>query len=185
VSRSQTLLLRELLVDPLGVASLVPTSRYAVDRILTWFDWGGCRRFLELGPGTGAFTRRVLAHARVDTRVVAIEANPRFTTFLQGEIGDSRLTVARASAADAARVLADLGVERVDCVLSGVPFSTLPPRERAAILEVTRRLLAPGGRAVFYQVTGAVLPLLQSTFGRVEERRVWRNLPPLRVFGVG
>jgi phospholipid N-methyltransferase len=90
--------------------------------------------------------------------------------------------VAHASAADVQQVLGSLGLDGADCVISGIPHSTLAPDLRARILESTRQVLRPGGSFIVYQFTGAVLPQLQEVFGEVHQQFEPLNILPARIF---
>ena len=78
-------------------------------------------------------------------------------------------------------LLLPLGIERVDVVLSGLPFPSLPVTARAAVLG----WLAQHPEATFHQVT--VMPwvyagLYRTLFERVTFELVWRNVPPGGVY---
>ena len=70
-----------------------------------------------------------------DATLLTVDTNPDFTTYLGESIDDPRLVPVTGSAADIEKILADRGLPDADFVLSGLPFSTLPPGVGAAIGE--------------------------------------------------
>src|SRR3546814_4386777 len=75
----------------------------------------------------------------------------RSTAYLNGKFTDSRLEAVTGSAASVRKVMADRGFEHADYVLSGLPFSTLPPGVGPKIAEETAEALRPGGAFLVYQ----------------------------------
>jgi nucleoside-diphosphate-sugar epimerase len=96
----------------------------------------------ELGPGTGVFTDAILARLAPDARVVAVELNPVLAARLSDTRRDTRLTVVQGSAAELAAAVG----EPVDAVVSGLPWTVMPPSRRGYILDAVTEVLAPGGR---------------------------------------
>jgi phosphatidylethanolamine/phosphatidyl-N-methylethanolamine N-methyltransferase len=67
-------------------------------------------------------------------------------------------------------------------VISGIPFSIIPPAVGARIIEGIRRALAPGGCFLAYQVRGTVAELAKPVLGEPDTTLELRNIPPVRVF---
>ncbi len=175
--------LRGFLRSPRTVGSIAPSSSSLVRAML---DAAGLERrqvIAEFGPGTGVFTVEIVRRMQPEARLLVFEIDADFAARLRREVGDSRVTVIHASAADLDHCLAEHKLQAVDCVVSGLPFTSLPREVTHAILEVTRRSLAPSGVFVTYQYTPVMLPLLRSYFPSVRIARfVPRNLPPALVF---
>src|SRR5205807_1978623 len=81
---------------------------------------------------------------------------PDFTRYLKESIDDPRLVPVTGSAADVAQVLDDRGLGSADYVLSGLPFSTLPPGVGEAIADATARVIRPRGAFLVYQFSPKV-----------------------------
>ncbi len=164
------------------LGSAIPSSRSLVNRVVQQIDWRNTRVLVEYGPGVGTLTAAMLRLLSPDGTLVAIDFNRDFAAYLRRALPDPRLKVVHASAADVEQVLARLGLSGADCILSGIPHSTLPPDVRAAILERSHRLLRPGGTFIVYQFTGAVLPQLREVFGEVNQQFELLNILPARIF---
>ena len=167
---------------PAMVGSVIPSSRALVDHVLAPVDWSRARVFVEYGPGVGTFTAPILDRLAPDAVLIAVELNPDFVRHLCDTIDDPRLTVVRGSAADIGRILADLGHERADYILSGLPFSTLPEGVGDRIAAETAAALRPDGAFLVYQLSARVSDFIAPHFPRIERGFEWRNVPPMRIF---
>jgi phospholipid N-methyltransferase len=174
--------LRGFLRHPVMVGSVIPSSRRLIDKMLAPVDWENTRLFVEYGPGVGTFTRIILDRLPEDARLVTIDTNPEFTAFLKQSIDDPRLIAVTASAADVEKVLSDRGLPAADYVLSGLPFSTLPPGVGEAIGAATARAIRPGGAFLVYQFSPKVREFIAPVFDRLDRGFEWLNVPPATLF---
>ena len=172
--------LRAFLENPLAVGSAFPATRWLVERALAPLAWSRMRLVVEFGPGTGCFTKAMLARLSPQARLVAFETSGIFATYLRDTIADPRLRIVQAGAQDVRAVLKDHGP--VDCIVSGLPFSTLPPGDGTQIVGASRAVLGTGGTFVAYQMRRDVEPLLAGNFAEVTTTREWRNVPPCRIY---
>jgi phospholipid N-methyltransferase len=164
------------------LGSVVPSSRFLVDRLLGEIQFDQAHVIVEYGPGVGPITTALLARMRPDAQLVALETNPELAAFLRASIRDPRLHVVDASAENAPAVLGRLGLPRAQYVISGIPFSTIPPAVRGRVVRATRAVLHPAGAFLVYQFSRAVLPDLRATFGEVRLEFEPRNFPPAQLF---
>lgn len=179
---SLALFSRNFLKHPRMLGSLIPSSRFLVNRLLDRVDWGRAATIVEYGPGVGTFTAEILRRLRPDGTVVAIDTNRDFVRYLARSLRDDRLHVVEGSAADAQAVLKARGLGRADYVISGIPYSTMDPVVRAQILRTTHDVLQPEGSFLVYQFTRAVLPYLRQVFPQVHQEFEPRNIMPARLF---
>ena len=183
-SRSEQILLfgRNFIKHPKMLGSLIPSSRFLVNKVLNEVDWAHARVFLEYGPGVGTFTTEILRRMRPDAVVIALETNADFVRFLRGKIHDDRLHVVHGSAADADKALAKLNLSHADYILSGIPYTTIPAEVREVILRKTHSLLHPSGAFLVYQFTRTVLPYLEQVFDSIDQDFEPLNVMPARLF---
>ena len=133
--------LRGFLKNPVMVGSIIPSSRVLIEKMLAPVDWANTRLFVEYGPGVGTFTRPILDQLGPDATLVTIDTNPDFTRYLKESIDDPRLVAVTGSAADVEKILDDRGLGSADYVLSGLPFSTLPPGVGEDIAAATAKVI--------------------------------------------
>ena len=174
--------LRGFLKNPVMVGSVIPSSRVLIDRMLEPVDWANTQLFVEYGPGVGTFTRPVLERLAPDARLVTIDTNPDFTRYLMQSIDDPRLIAVTGSAADVETILAERKLGAADYVLSGLPFSTLPPGIGDAIAEATAKVTRPGGAFLVYQFSPKVLDFIKPYFASIKRGFEWVNVPPATLF---
>ena len=174
--------LRGFLKNPVMVGSIIPSSRVLIEKMLRPVDWENTRLFVEYGPGVGTFTRPVLDQLGPDARLVTIDTNPDFTKFLRESIDDPRLIPVTGSAADVEKILEERGLGQADYVLSGLPFSTLPPGVGEDIAQATADVIRPGGAFLVYQFSPKVKDFIDPHFERIERGFEWVNVPPATLF---
>jgi phospholipid N-methyltransferase len=174
--------LRGFLKNPVMVGSIIPSSRVLIDKMLEPVDWANTKLFVEYGPGVGTFTKPVLERLGPDATLVTIDTNPDFTHYLKQQIDDPRLVAVTGSAADVEKILADRNLGQADYVLSGLPFSTLPPGVGHAIAEATSNVIRPGGAFLVYQFSPKVRDFIKPHFKRIKRGFEWINVPPAVLF---
>ncbi|HEX5239237.1 MAG TPA: methyltransferase [Sphingomicrobium sp.] len=174
--------LRGFLKNPVMVGSVIPSSRVLIDKMLGPVDWANTKLFVEYGPGVGTFTRPILDQLAPDATLVTIDTNPDFTRYLRDSIDDPRLVAVNGSAADVEKILADRNLGSPDYVLSGLPFSTLPPGLGDAIAEATANVIRPGGAFLVYQFSPKVRNFIQPHFAPIKRGFEWINVPPAVLF---
>lgn len=136
---------------------------------------------IELGPGTGVFTRELRRRFPAN-RIVAIEFNPRLAERLRQHMPGVDVVEGCASRIgehlDALRIPAgSAGV-----VVSGLPILSLPRDLSAAITASIAEVLEPGRRYVqFTYSKRAWRDHAPHGFRLERTRRVWLNIPPAEV----
>jgi phospholipid N-methyltransferase len=173
---------RNFFRHPRMLGSIVPSSRFLIKQLLEPINWGRARVIVEYGPGVGGITSEVLRRMRADATLIAIEMNPDFVDYLRGSIKDRRLQVVQGSAAQVEEILRRFGYTRVDYIISGIPFSTIPAALREEILQKTRDALEPQGAFLVYQFSTRVLRDLTRIFGYVGRRFELLNVLPAHLF---
>jgi phospholipid N-methyltransferase len=167
---------------PTRIGWMFPSSRFVVGQVLKQIDWDKARIIVEYGPGVGTFTRDILQRMHPDARLIAFETNAEFCTYLAGSVSDPRFHLLQESATEIEAALARLGFPQADCVISGIPFKTIPEELRGEIVRRTHAALRPEGQFLVYQLSGAVRPYLENVFGRVRQDFQLLSFPPGRLF---
>lgn len=183
-SRSEETLLfaKNFIQHPMMLGSLIPSSRFLIDRLLGKVDWKHARTIVEFGPGVGTITAHILERMSPDARLVVFEMNQDFVTYLRRAFPDPRLYVVHGSAENVQRELERLNLDGADYIISGIPFTNMPVALREKIASESRGALNPGGTALVYQFTRTVLPYLKSHFRQIDQEFEPRNILPTRLF---
>ena len=139
--------LKNLITD-IHVASITPTSRFGVEKVLEKIDFPETKLILEYGPGTGNFTTTLLKNMGANSKLIAIEKIADFCKVLHKSIRDPRFSVFEDSAENVLDILKSCNGSsdpKADYIISGIPFSLLSPKKRKVILRDTHRALKNGG----------------------------------------
>lgn len=164
------------------LGAFLPSSGYLTRNLMDHIDWPQARVIVEYGPGVGTLTQAMLGRLRRDGALVAIEKNPDFVEYLNGYFEDPRLNIHEGSADEVTHVLDRIVGDSADCIISGIPYTTMPAEVRSSILRRSYEALRPGGLFLVYQYTSAVLPHLKEVFGDVQTELEFRNWVPARIF---
>ena len=167
------------LAHPSRIGAVLPTSRWAVRDMLDMADLRNADLVVELGPGTGVYTREILARLRSDARLIAIEQDPTLARLLAERHPDPRLKVVNDSAENADQ---HLDGAAADVVVSGLPLTTLPADVRDRIVGQMVTILAPGGTNLVLQYSTALRKQLEAAFPYIRRRFTLWNVPPALLF---
>lgn len=180
---------KQLLFKPGSTGALVPSSEALAERMVEFAAPPPGAVIAEYGPGTGVFTKRILDSLRPDRRFFAIEINPEFAAAIRQRF--PALHLYEGCASKVAEYCAQEGVDRVDCVISGLPWAIFPDELQDAILDGMIKVLPEGGTFVtFAYLQGLVMPAgrrfkqkLKKYFSHADNSGViWKNIPPAIVY---
>ena len=176
--------LRAWITDPRRVASITPSSS-ALAALITSEITPETAPVVELGPGTGVFTRALLARGVPADRLLLVERGAKFAEMLGDRFPGVR--VLTMDATDLGRVEL-FGGEPVKAVISGLPFLSMPARHIMGVLDGAFAHLSPDGS--FYQFTyGARCPVPRLILERLGLKairigRTFSNFPPAAVYRI-
>ena len=114
------------------------------------------RRILEVGPGTGPFTREILRHLHDGDTYDLVEINPSFCEQLERTL----LAPYRARASGARVALHRSPIEDADVagdydfVVCGLPFNNFPPSLVRSIFRRILALMRVGGELAYFEYAG-------------------------------
>jgi phospholipid N-methyltransferase len=183
--REFLLLFGRFLRQPRTVGAVAPSSKVLAREMVRGLDVGPGAHVVELGPGTGAFTGELLARLGPSGHLLAVELEPEFARQIHTKWPAADCVCA--SATTLASLVAARQWERVDHIISGLPFASLPRDVTHQILDAIVQVLRPGGTFTAFQYVHAYgLPPavafrgeLQARFGAAPARSlVVRNIPP-------
>ena len=158
------------------------------------------RSILEVGPGTGAVTEKIVRAMQPGDRLDLVELNDRFVARLRDRLEQES---AFRAVAPRTRILhckvEDLPQDKkYDLIVSGLPLNNFSTKEVQHILKVLMSFLKPAGVLSFFQYIGIrkvkalvsqghdrkrlreIGQLLADFFKGRETRRdwIWLNVPP-------
>ncbi|HEX3654212.1 MAG TPA: methyltransferase domain-containing protein [Pirellulales bacterium] len=188
--------------------AIAPSSRWLAEALVSDVARPSSvsRKILEVGPGTGAVTGRLVRKLQPHDRLVLVELNDRFVGHLERRFESDAVWKAVAAQSEIVHSpVQDLPGEAVfDLIVSGLPLNNFSVELVEQILATFERLLKPGGTLSFFEYPGvrparAVVSLgrdrarlsgisaaLDRMFQNHPTRRQWilPNLPPAVVHHV-
>jgi phosphatidylethanolamine/phosphatidyl-N-methylethanolamine N-methyltransferase len=175
---------RAWIADPLHVGAILPSGR-PLARLITSEISAATGPVIELGAGTGAFTRALLACGVAEADLALFDDGPDF-----GHLLERRFPAASVLRMDATRLreVELFGGRTAGAVISGLPLLSMPPKKVIAILEGAFQQLRDDG--AFYQFTyGPRCPVQRKLLDRLglKATRIGRtvaNFPPAAVYRI-
>jgi len=180
-----TAFLKQAMQHPAHTGALAPSSKRLSQAMVENAAINQVDTVVELGPGTGAITREILAAKDHATRYLGIERNPHFVTLLKKSFPGSNIVCG-----DAADLGEHLQHNRCDRVLSGLPWASFPLAVQSQLLEVIASSLSDTGLFL----TFAYHPFnhfprgrsfgrqLRHHFAEVKRTEMIRNFPPASIY---
>jgi len=184
VHRGRLTFAQSWMAHPLRVGAVAPSSR-RLARLIASEITPASAPVLELGAGTGVFTRSLLGRGLREDQLILVECDPRFACLLEHDYPDAWVVQV-----DAAR-LSRLNIvdgELLGAVVSGLPLLSMAMRSRIAILQFAFRHMRLG--ASFYQFTyGLRCPVPRPALERLGLKAArlgstWLNTPPATVYRI-
>lgn len=175
---------RSWISDPLRVAAIAPSGE-SLARVMTRAIGPSDGPILELGAGTGVFTRALLGRGVRESDLTLVEYGSDFMRMLQLRFPHARVLWMDASQLGQYQLFDGAPV---GAVVSGLPLLSMSPRKVMAILSGAFKYLRAGG--AFYQFTyGPRCPVPRPILDRLGLKAVRvggtvRNLPPASVYRI-
>ncbi len=184
----------QALADFQSTAAIAPSSLFLVEAMTEPLPLETAKTVVELGPGTGVMTRRILGRLPADARLLAFEINPRFVEYLRDVIDDPRLEIVEAGAETLGHELEQRRIEQVDGALSSLGLALMPAELVDGILTALTSRLSAGAAFTQFQYVSRIRiadgtitafdakKALGRFFGQIDRRVIVRNLPPAFVY---
>ena len=179
----------EFFKKPLETGAIAPSSITLSRHITDSAHLPDKRCVVELGSGTGVFTKQLLREISPKCVFFCLEINPQFASDTRKNCPAA--TVYQASGKEIKRYLSKHQKDSCDCIISGLPWAAFPKRKQRELLEAVYGSLGKGGVFLtFAYIHGLLLPaglkfrkMLKERFKNVQMTSiVWKNLPPAFVY---
>jgi phospholipid N-methyltransferase len=167
------------MTQPRKIGSITPSSSFLTRKMMGGLPWEDMRTVVELGAGTGVFTRYIAERRVAECNVVVFEQSAEMRKSLQARYP---CFCYAAKAETLGSTLRRLDLPKADCIISGLPFSIFAESLRSRIMENVYDNLADGGIFVAFQYSPFLYKMLKRYFPSVKTDFVLMNLPPAFVY---
>jgi phosphatidylethanolamine/phosphatidyl-N-methylethanolamine N-methyltransferase len=178
----QARFLKSWIESPLTAGAVAPSGPHLAQQMASYLDPQSTGLIIELGPGTGPVTEAILARGIAPQRLILVEYDGDFCTLLRRRF--PRVNVIEGDAYGLAKTLAGhVDGQKVVAIVSSLPLLTRPAATRLRLLADAFAICEEN--APFIQFTYGLtspIPLDAGGFMAKVSKRIWRNVPPARVW---
>ena len=181
--------LKNFVKSPGTIGAVCPSSPFLAKMITSDIGIEKASVIVELGPGTGVFTSRILDAKKADSKFFAIELNRELYTVFKQKFPSVKIY--NKNATGLSSMVKQERIDSVDIIICGLPWASFPAQLQDDLLKAVFDALSPGGCfTTFAYLQGLLLPAgmrfrktLKKHFSSVETSRTeWRNFPPAFVY---
>lgn len=175
--------------DIFNIGAIAPSSKSLANYITSIINLSEKKSVVELGSGTGIFTKKISKKISKTSTFFALEINEYFASQTKQNCPD--VTVYQDNAKNIQKYLNDNGKESCDCIISGLPWSCFDENKQEELINSIYNSLEDGGEFLtFAYIQSSFLPqgikfkeLLEKKFKvTIQTKTVWTNLPPAFVY---
>jgi len=178
----KTLFITEFIKQRKMVGAIAPSSVFLRKKMLAKIDFSKDINIIELGPGTGVFTKGILKKMSPKSKLLSFELNPTFHLKLANKIKDKRLNFINDSAENIKLHLTKHNIKSADFVISSLPLTVIPDNIKNNIIKASYEVLSKNGMFVQFQYSLNAKKLLSSKFNSVDIVFSSLNIPPAFVY---
>jgi phosphatidylethanolamine/phosphatidyl-N-methylethanolamine N-methyltransferase len=181
LNRDEFRFIRTWIEKPLSVGAVAPSGKALARVMANYVDPRAAGPIVELGPGTGPVTEALVERGIDPARLTLVEYDPEFCRLLRQRFPAAN--VVQGDAYNLRQTLDGVLREPAAAFVSGLPLFNKPLKMRLDLLDQAFELMQAD--APFVQFTYNAISPIPRSHGRVRAEasgRVWRNIPPARVW---
>ncbi|QUH25604.1 class I SAM-dependent methyltransferase [Serpentinicella alkaliphila] len=183
MNKEYKLFIKNFINQPNIIGSIAPSSRFLCSSMLKGIDFNKAKCIVEYGAGTGRFTKEIIKRKKKETLFLSFELNKSLYENLKAyEDKENNVWIINDSAEFVKGYLKRLGGERIDYVVSGLPFTVLPKDMAYRIMHHTFDILENNGEFRTFQYSTYYLKSFKDLFPYVNLRFQMINIPPAFIY---
>ena len=164
------------------IGAISPSSPFLTEKMLENINFQTVRLLIEIGPGTGVFTKKILEQMSTDSTLLVFELNTNFFEKLKNEIQDTRVIFINDSAEKIDYYISEYQLSKADVIISSLPLSNFPQRITLKLLRSFQRSLNDHGKFIQFQYSLKQKRELEHVFPNVSISFTALNIPPAFVY---
>ncbi|MGL5576647.1 MAG: class I SAM-dependent methyltransferase [Sarcina sp.] len=172
----------EYIKNPRKVGAVAPSSKFLASKMIGEINFEQAKCIIEYGPGTGIFTKKLVDNTKDNTKIILIEINKEFYHKLNKLYGHKEnVLILNESAENIDEILKKHNIKKVDYIVSGLPFASLPKEVSDKILTKTANIIEDDGEFITFQYSLVKKKLFDRFFDQIATDKTYRNIPPAYV----
>jgi phosphatidylethanolamine/phosphatidyl-N-methylethanolamine N-methyltransferase len=180
---------KEFLLNPRKTGAIAQSSNSLSNLIVNTSNIKNSRHIVELGPGRGSFTKKIMQDLPEESKFFALEVNDNFITETKKVC--PKIIIYKDCATKINQYLKINNMPSCDTIISGLPWAAFNKDLQEKLIDGIKNSLSKDGEFLtFAYLQGALLPsgrrfksLLDRNFKTVKKSKiVWNNLPPAFVY---
>lgn len=181
--------LKQTISDYKHTGAIAASSKNLARLFIKTGDIANKKVIVEFGPGTGVFTEFIMKHKSDDAIYFGLELNESFVERTKKRCPGA--TIYHDSAQNINKYLKEHGVEKCDCIISGLPFANFDESLQDSIIQSAHDALEPGGEFLTFAYTVGLLTKKGKKFKKklpqffnevTRTKTVLGNLPPAFIY---
>lgn len=175
------LFLKRVFKNPRGLGAVLPSSKALADFIAQHAKKEEDDFIVEVGAGTGSFTRSLLENGVRPEQLIVVELDTELCTYLKAQF--PKVTILQGNALDLETLLPAHLKGHVRSVISGIPLINLSKNEQQKLFASLGQVLHPFGQILQFTY-GPISPFAHRRFGLKAKRLglILKNIPPATVW---
>ena len=174
--------IKEFWKDKKMIGSIIPSSKFLAAKMLNHIPFKNTKLIIELGPGTGIFTEKIIEKIDPSTHLIIFELNPELCKDLKAKINLPNVHIKEASADKIREIIKEFGFEKADIIISSLPLANFSVELRNSILEIVHKSLNEKGNFIQFQYSLNAFKNLKKLFPVVKLNFTALNFPPAFVY---
>ena len=174
--------IKEFWKDKKMIGSILPSSKFLAAKMLNHIPLENTKLIIELGPGTGIFTEKIIEKIDASTHLIVLELNPELCKDLKAKINLPNVHIKEASADKIGEIMKEFCFEKADIIISSLPLANFSVELRNSILEIVHDSLDEKGSFIQFQYSLNAFKNLKKLFPVVKLNFTALNFPPAFVY---
>lgn len=176
--------------SPLKTGAIAPSSIFLARQMLKGIDLSSANVVVELGPGTGVFSNEIIKQMPQKSTFIILEFSEQLANQLKKQFPNAIIICDCAS--NLGKHLKNMNIEKVDYIISGLPWTLFSSALQDKILLQIKSHLKHGGIFVtfvymhgihFFKLGKKFELKLNKELGPISKSKpIWLNLPPASVW---
>jgi len=176
------LFLKQFFKQKKMVGAVAPSSRFLAHKMLNHLPLSTAKVIVELGPGNGVFTKRIIKEMGENTQLIVIELNDLFYNELSSTIQDPRVHIFHDSANKIWDFVKQIGQDKADIIISSLPLANFPEDLKTDLLDSIHNSLDEKGTFVQFQYSLQSKKAIKKRFVKTKITYTPFNIPPAFVY---